>query len=258
VLAGVGCGVFNPAFLNVIDPTGSGGFATIDNAPGHVIVAFLNNATVSERLVAYLESPDGGNLDLTDLEKRLLRPRIRFRYQITFQGGTTQEVEFVSGSTNLIDSRFDGNAFPDLNENTLQNTVVICDVARLELLPGSQLEIFMPVSIEQWEQRDITGIGGTPDVEFTLIGQIPPQFIPLEVDVVDDDGNTVLRQNIGVRDVPAPIDNLFCGSVVAITATGELAVPFLDEVSTNPSYDVGDMFVEAAIGGRFEFRVTAQ
>ncbi|MGB0715037.1 MAG: hypothetical protein ACPGXK_04110, partial [Phycisphaerae bacterium] len=82
LVAGMGCGAFNPAFLNLLDD-GSGQFITIDNAPGHVIVSFINNAEVSERLVSYLESPEGGGLVLTDEEKQNLRPRMRFRVLIT-------------------------------------------------------------------------------------------------------------------------------------------------------------------------------
>ncbi|MCH7885285.1 MAG: hypothetical protein IIC01_08550, partial [Planctomycetes bacterium] len=39
VLSLVGCGAFNPSFLALLDPTGTAGFQSIDNAPGHVMPA---------------------------------------------------------------------------------------------------------------------------------------------------------------------------------------------------------------------------
>ena len=94
-----GCGVFNPAFVNLLDPAGTGQFATLNNAPGHVVIAFVNAAEVDERLLAFLESTEGGNLILTDAEKRALRPRMRLRARVTFADGTSQTIEFVDPGT---------------------------------------------------------------------------------------------------------------------------------------------------------------
>ena len=194
---------------------------------------------------------------LTDAEKRSLRPRLRFRVLITFSNGSVLPIEFIDGSTKLIDQSFNAQLIPDLNQNDLDNTVVVCDVARVELLPGSPIEVFMPVEITEWEQV-ITTVGDDQFITFTIEQEHPPQFTPLEVDQIDFDGNVVLRQNIGVRDVPAPVDNLLCGSVVAIIINGTLSAPFLDGVDDGPSYDNGDLQTVAGIGGRFEFIVTVR
>ena len=258
IISGMGCGAFNPAFLNLLDSTGSGQFITLNNAPGHVVVSFINNAEVSERLVSYLESPEGGGLILTDDEKRNLRPRMRFRVLITFDNGTTLPVEFISGSSQLIDTRFDANACPDLNQNDLTNVVMICDVQRVELLPGSQPEVFIPVQLQQFDQR-IINTNQQQTIDYVLDAQIQPQFRALEVDLIDADGNTDLRQNIGVRDVPAPVGDLLCGSVVTYIVTGELQVPFLPIAgTTDPAFDEDDVEQVASIGGRYEFTVIAR
>ncbi|MGB0715038.1 MAG: hypothetical protein ACPGXK_04115, partial [Phycisphaerae bacterium] len=176
----------------------------------------------------------------------------------TFVNGETLPVEFISGSSQLIDPTFDANAFPDLNQNDLTNVVMICDVQRVELLPDSLPEVFIPVELEEYDQR-VVNTNQTQTIELILDGLIPPQFRALNVDTIDGDGNVVLRQNIGVRDVPAPVENLLCGSVVTYTVTGELQVPFLPIADTvNPSFDQDDPAQVAAIGGRYEFIVTAQ
>jgi len=77
------------------------------------------------------------------------------------------------------------------------------------------------------------------------------------VDETDADGNTTLQHNIGVRDIVAPITNVTCGSVIGLTITGTLSVPFLRNVDSSPSYDINDAPTIARIGGRFEFRLTA-
>jgi len=156
----LGCGSFNPAFLNLLDSEGTGQFATIDNAPGHVVISFINNAEVDEQLIRYLESPDGGSLILSDVDKRALRPRIRFRIRITFAGGSTMDVEFINGSSNFVDPSFDTRSDPDLNQNDLDNVVVICDVQRVEVLPTSPIEVFMPVPLQEYVQRQVTGQSG--------------------------------------------------------------------------------------------------
>jgi hypothetical protein len=51
---------------------------------------------------------------------------------------------------------------------------------------------------------------------------------------------------------------VLCGSVIAITMTGTLSVPFLDGISTDPSYDVNNEPQVAGIGGRFSFRTSIQ
>jgi hypothetical protein len=75
---------------------------------------------------------------------------------------------------------------------------------------------------------------------------------------VDEDGNTILRRNVGIRDTATPVAGLVCGSVVALVIDGVLTVPFLDTVSDDPSYDVDDEATVAGIGGRYELRVSVQ
>ncbi len=250
-----GCTAFNPAFLEVVDVGSSADFATIDNAPGHVVVTFINNAEVDERLLNYLLS--AGGLVLSDAERRALRPRIRFRVLVTFQGGATMPIEFIDGAANLIDQRFDTDAETDLNQNDLNNVVVLCDVQSVELLPGSQVEVFVPVELIEYRQIRVGLIGGIVlQTAFEVNQVFPPAFRALNTDTVDNDGNIVLRQNIGIRDVAAPVPEPLCGSVISIVLNGSLSVPFLDGVDDDPSYDQGDLQTVGGIGGRYEFIVT--
>lgn len=250
-LAG-GCDVLNPAFVDAVAPGSSASVATIDNPPGHVIVAFINNAEVNEQLLAFLET--GGNLSLTDAEKRALRPRIRFLVQITSTTGTVTQVEFVSGSDRLVEQDFAATSANDLNQFELNNVVVLCNIARVEVILDS-LEVFIPAELEEFELILTTGLGGTQNSEFVLRQQVPPAFRSLQVDQVTDGGT--LLSNIGIRDVPGPVVDPLCGSVVAITVEGELSLPF-NVVDDNPSYDRDDAAAVAAIGGRFEFNISIQ
>lgn len=249
------CGAFNPAFVNTVtgDPAT---FATIDNAPGHVAITFINNAEVDERLVAFLESAEGGSLVLTDGEKRALRPRIRFRIDIIFANGEIMPVEFVSGSTTLVDPRFDALSEPDLNQNDLDNVVVFCDVAAIQIRPGSVIEVFIPVNLNQYEQVIVRDQNENIQTDFEFDQAFAPQFRQLQVDQTDADGNVVLRQNIGVRDVPSPVLQPNCGRVISIVLNGLLDVPFLAGVDDTPSYSVDDIQTVAGIGGRYEFVVS--
>ncbi len=253
----LGCGAFNPAFLNLLDTEGTGTFASLDNAPGHVVIYFLNNAEVDERLLSYLES--AGNLILTDAEKRDLRPRIRMRVLITFTNGVTQSIELIDGSSNLVDQRFDVEVFPDLNQNDLNNMVVPCEVDRIEIDPNSAIEVFIPVELEEYSFREIQDPGEAGAIgTYVLQQRIPPQFRALQMDGLDADGNVTVRRNIGVRDVPPPVPNPVCGSVIPISMNGVLTVPFLVEVTNVPSYDGGDPATVGGIGGRYEFIISVQ
>lgn len=250
----VGCDALNPAFVNLLNPSGSAGIPTLENAPGHVIVSVINSAEVDERLLDFLET----RLDLTEAEKQSLRPRIRMRVRITFVDGSQQVVEFVTGSQGLIDPAFQAQAFPDLNQNDLNNVVALCDVARVEVDPASAIEVFIPVQLNAYELVESEMEGGVVQRSFELREQIPPQFRVLAVDQVDEDGNVTLRRNIGVRDVPSPVADLPCGINVAIVISGVLAVPFLENVDPAPSFDRDDEATVGSIGGRYEFRVSVQ
>ena len=250
------CDAFNPGFVALLDTGGT--LATVPNAPGHVVETFVNNAEVDERLIAFLESAQGGSLTLTPVERRALRPRVRVPVLITFTDGTRQSFEFVSGTTSLVEAGFDAESEPDLNENNLDNVVVICDVANVEVDPGNPISVFVPVEITAWQRTEIENDAGGTDVIFDPVDTDPPQFRVLQVDLLTAEGEVDTRRNVGVRDVPSPVDNPFCGSVIAITLNGVLSVPFLEGVDDTPSYDVGDIEQEAGIGGRYEFIVSVQ
>ncbi|MCH7924880.1 MAG: hypothetical protein IIC51_05040 [Planctomycetes bacterium] len=250
-----GCGALNPAFVDFVAGGQANTFVTLDPAPGHVVIAFINNTEMDEQLIGYLEGP--GGLNFTDAEKRSLRPRIRARVLVTFVGGAQARFEFITGTPNVIDQRETAFAVPDLSENDLDNAVVLCNVARVEFLPGS-IQVFMPVRLNVYQLQDI-GLGFIGNL-FRLQAQIPPQFRPLEVDEVDEDGNTILLRNVGIREVPGPVDSPICGTVITISLGGTLSVPFLigpGVIGNDPSYDGDDEQTEAAIGGQYDFVVTS-
>ncbi len=248
------CEALNPSFVALFPSSNQAALQTLPNPPGHVVVGLSNQAELDERLIAYLRTLIPG---LTDDQASQLRPRIRMRVRITYIDGTFLTVEFIDGSR-VVDPAFASQAVPDLNQNDLNNAVVLCDVASVEVEPGSSVEAFIPVEILQFQLVETTTPGGAVDPEFEQRGALPPQFIPLEVDTVDEDGNVVLQQNIGVRDVPSPVPGVICGSIVVFTISGVLTVPFLEEASTKPSFDIDDEVTEAGIGGRYEFIVTVQ
>lgn len=253
-VAGSGCSAFSPAFLGVIDPTGANGLSTLPPAPGFVIVTFANNATVDEQLINYLVSEDLGagrpGILLSDIERRSLRPRLRFRLLVTFLDGTDQIIEFVSGSR-IVDPRFAAQSAPDLDQLDLTNTVLLCDVARVEFLDTVPIEVFMPVEIQQWRFLPATD---TREDSFRLEGRIAPVFRTLTVDTQDQTGN------IGVRDVPASLDNPRCGALVTVVVEGVLRAPFLNipEAEGNPSFDLADTDTAGRIGGRYVFTISVQ
>lgn len=234
------------------------GLSTLDNASGHVVIGFVNNATVDERLLSYLESPEGGGLELTDTEKQALRPRIRMSARVTFAdaGNSSVVIEFESGSTKLVDQNFAAQAFSDLQEGELINGVFLCDVASVEVDPGSDIEVYMPVQLTAYEMIEATTAGGVVvGVTYEPRERQPPGFLTLQVDDVDENGRVQLMRNIDPRDVPSPVANPLCGSVVVIQVDGVLTVPFFTDV---PSYDREDEATEAGIGGRFKFLVSVQ
>ena len=147
ILAGIlsaslaGCDAFNPAFINVIDPDSD--VSGISNVPGHVALTIVNNAEIDERLVDYLAP----QLDLTEAEIRALRARLRLRVLVTFTDGTTQTLEFITGSSEFVDPDFDAQSVADLSENDLDTAVVLCDVLSIQPEPGSTIDVFIPVEL---------------------------------------------------------------------------------------------------------------
>lgn len=249
-----GCGAFNPAFLSLVAPDGGESFVTIPNPPGHVIVAFVNNAEVDERLISYLAP----QLDLTDAEIRSLRPRVRIRLQVAFTDGSAQTIEFIDGTQGFVDPSFDAESFADLNQNDLTTIVNRCDVASVTLAPGSQVEVFMPVQLLGFQLVEGTTPGGGTSQTWEQRNQIDPEFRPILADVVDQDGNVEVQRNVGIRDTVAPTTNVLCGSVIAVTISGTLTAPFLDVASADPSFNVDDEAAIARIGGRYEFGVSVR
>ena len=254
VLAAGGCGALNPSFVNLFAFPGAESLVTIPNSSGHVVVTFVNNAEVDERLVSDLAP----QLGLTDAETRGLQPRVRMRVRITFRDGTFQTIEMIAGSRSFVEPGADAASLPDLNQNDLTTVVAQCDVASIEVEPGSNIEVFVPVTLTAFELVETDTEGGGVTTEFQPRETRQPQFVALATDTVDADGNVLIRSNIGVRDVPVPTTNVICGSVVAITMTGVLTVPFLDVASSEPSFDRDDAETVALIGGRYEFNVSVQ
>lgn len=249
---GLGCTAFNPAFLDLLDTEQIGLYARTENVPGHVAIAFVNNAEVDERLIAYLESAEGGNLVLTDAEKQALRPRMRLHVLVTYTNGETRTIEFIDGSSELVEGDFNAESLPDLNQNDLNRVTVVCDVARVEVV--DPIEVFIPVSWSVYDWVEATGFAqGYYRLAYTQI----PHFFALRVDDVDADLNTLRERNIGIRDVPSPVDDVLCGSVVAIAVDGVLSVPFFRVLSgAPPGWSSTDLLTAAGVGGRYEFMVT--
>ncbi len=252
VLLWTGCGVFNAAFLNSLDATGSGAFASVDTPPGFVVITFSNNARVDERLLTHLEN---NGLVLTEDEKRALRPRVRLSVRVTFTDGSFQVVQFIDGSSSLIDPAFTALAFPDLNQNDLTNVAVVCDVASVTLEPGAPIEVFVPAVLNELELVETTGEGGLPFRTFEQRRTITPRFQALLFDEQDVDG-FVLQRNIGIQDLPADVSDPVCGSFIGIVLDGTLSVPFHPSGNGDPSFDGADETTIGSIGGRYEFRVT--
>lgn len=251
-----GCDALNPAFVAVwVDPEAAAQFQSISNAPGHVVVQIANNADIDESLINYMQTL---GVTLTPAERRALKPRVRMRLRITFVDGTFQTIEFITGTPDFVDPAFAAFAEPDLNQNTLDNAVVLCDVQSVQLEPGTNVEVYIPVQMTAFELVETSSVGGQVTTEFQPRETINPAFRILQVDDLDQDGNVILERNIGVRNVPTPITNVTCGTVIGVTVTGTLAVPFLRRVSSEPSYDRDDESTVAQIGGRYEFRLSAQ
>lgn len=258
VLSFLGCGGagLNPAFVSLFDPTGTS--ATLDNAPGHVIIAFVNNVTIDDRLLEYLEG--AGGVPLTDEQKEDLHPLIRATIFVTFTDQTTLQLEAVAGDPNLVEVGFAG---PSVTDDTIPAEVFtrvgICDVASVTLVT-EETEVFIPVEITAFQLIQITNDSGNiTGNEFEPRTRTPPQFRPLQIDDVDDNFNLVTLRNVDIRDVPSQVANPVCGAVIGIVLEGTLSVPFLERngvvISDAPSFDQDDEPTIAAIGGRYQFNV---
>lgn len=268
-----GCSsLFNQSFINLIaepvpDASGVVPNITIDNAPGHVVVVFINNTRFDQRLINYLSSIG------VDTSDENLRPRVRVRTDIRYANGNTATLEFIDGSDIIQASVVTGegtqtnpNPPRDLTENDLTNVVAICDVSIVQ--PGggidsgeTSVEVFVPAfqKVITVTESDVVG-GGVTIVLRELESTIPPQFVPLQPDDVDANNNVTVSRNLDIRDVPVPATNLLCGTVVGFTLSGTLELPFVqDELGAFvPGYLDTDATAEAAVPGRFDFTTTVR
>jgi hypothetical protein len=169
---------------------------------------------------------------------------------ITFTDGQQSIVEFVDGSRRLVQSTFNAEAEPDLNQNDLGNVVAVCDVTSVQVL--EPIEVFVPVELRTFEFVEPTGL--MPGF-FRETGRILPAFRALLADDIDADRNTIQRRNIDPRDRPIPAENPRCGSLISIVVDGVLSVPFREDQGGVPGYDVADVNSLSSVGGRYEFRV---
>jgi hypothetical protein len=256
-LCGSCSSLFNQSFINlvaqpVVDSTGAVPSITLDNAPGHVPIVFVNNTRFDQTLIDYFDSI---GVDTSDPD---LRPRVRVRTDIQYVNGNSITLEFIDGSdivqstVQTLEGAQENPLVPrDLVENDLTNIVAVCDVAIVR--PGGQstsIEVFIPAF-----QKVINIVTNDLVVSRELSQTIQPQFVPLQQDEVDGNQNITLLRNFDLRDVPVQAEGLLCGSVVGFTLSGTLRLPFVqDELGqVVPGYLDTDNAAQASVPGRFEF-----
>ncbi|MCH7813174.1 MAG: hypothetical protein IID40_04045, partial [Planctomycetes bacterium] len=95
--------IFNPAFVDILDAEGTGENATVENAPGHIPIIFVNQTRFDPNLISYLNDlKAAGRLSGVDDPFATLegvRPRVRVRVRVTFDNGNSLPFEFVSGDS---------------------------------------------------------------------------------------------------------------------------------------------------------------
>lgn len=262
----VGCGgILNPAFVDTlafVDENSIIAASTLQNPPGHVVVQFVNNTTFDPDLIAYLRRVQPSAIPDDESSPR---PRIRFRVRVTFTDASFLEFEFVDGAEVFqaapvigdaeLDAIGDVPVPADLTANELRNGVVVCDVARVEIV--GNVELYIPV-FTKVIQITASTLGGNPTRQLTEI--IPRAFVPLIPDEVDENLSTLVVHNFGIRDVPAPVENLLCGTVVTAILTGVLDIPFVvdENGDQSPGFLDTDDAAAAAIPGRFRLTIQLQ
>lgn len=209
-----GCDALNPSFVDFLGPDLLAPIGP--DSRGHVAVVFRNDMVFDEALLQDLVN---NGLDPALLDQPGLRPRVRLRLRITFINSETLDMEFSDGSP-IVDPRV--GALPELTRVVRTNFVAQCDVARVELI--TLPEVFVPSFFRTL--RVIRDVFNT-EIGRELISNEPPRFQLLEIDDVDAQGNTLLRRNFDIRDVPPPAVGPNCGSVVAITLSGTLRLPLV-------------------------------
>ena len=215
---------------------------TMDNAPGHVPMIFINNTRFDQNLLDYLEET---GVDVSDPN---IRPRVRVLVEITYANGNTNEVEFVDGSS-VIEGLSDGTSYatpPALTEFTLTNTVLVCDVARIE---PTRIEVFVPTTMTTIGFEEVND-----QVIRTAVAYLPPQFVTLLPDMLDSDNNVSVIRNFDVRNAPVEVDRVQCGSVIGFTISGTLSISYASiGGSFIPGYLEDDTVRQSANPGRFKF-----
>ena len=270
---------FNPEFVSLFDAEGTGEFASVQNATGHVPLIFVNKLRYAPQLVSYLaklqEERRLSGLEDAQIPLSSLRPRVRLRIQVIYADDPDNPVqyEFVEGDgvfeVELREEEDEDLGLPpppvdpNLTENTLSRLVAACNVAQVEILGNAQ--VFVPVFVRTIRVE----VGDLAQQTRTLVATDNPQFRPILPDDVDENLNTVLARNYGVREAPAPAINITCGSMIGIVLSGTVSVPFtapedepedefIAEQSSVPGFVDTDIPREASIPGRFEFLVTVQ
>lgn len=238
------CDALSPNFLSAI------GLPTIGpSSAGHVAVVFRNDTQFDAELVQHLR--DIGVADEL-LDDPNLRPLVRFVVRVTFVNGEQLDMVFRDGST-VIDPTFDPTLLPDLTRDQLNNVIVQCDVARVEVIETT-LQIFIPVFFEI--TRVDPGDENTPPF-FVRLTRTAPAFELLERDEVDAQGLLLVQRNFDIRDAPAPVFPL-CGSAVVMTLSGTLRLPF--ETNANdvrvPGLFNTNIFELRTSPGRFQMLVS--
>ena len=247
-----GCDALNPAFVEVMLPADFVEAGTTENPSGHVPIFFVSNARFDGELLSYLESQ---GVDVSDPN---LRPRVRVRVVVVFADGSARVVEFIDGAqitqtstTETVDgSTQDAIIPPDLDRPVLNNQVMQCDISLIGIIPEI-IEVYVPVFIGEYTVEEIPDFG----LETRLVQVFPPQFYPLQMDEVDLLGNTTTLRNIGIRDIPGPLEDLTCGSVVLFSLEGTLRVPFIGD---SPGWIDEDAPTIAAFPGRFKVLTAVQ
>lgn len=267
--------VFNPAFLDVVDGEGTEQLASIENAPGHVPIIFVNNLRYSSQMTSHLTALNV-NRRLSGLESGIsdvsnLVPRARLRMRVTFENGESLLFELVAGDAVVeLEFREDEDQAggppqiidPALSQNPLTRLVASCNVTSVALEGSAQ--VFVPVFVRTI-RINFGEFGGRIR---ELINIDSPQFRPLLADEVDEDLNVTLQRNYSVREALAPATNTNCGQVIGIVLSGTINIPFTPPEDEPPPTDEfilerdqipgvldTDVAGQASIPGRVDFNV---
>ncbi len=261
-----GCDALNPSFVNVLLPSDVAQDVSSvgQTASGYVPILFTSAAVFDSELLEWMEEQ---GLDVSDAD---LRPRIRARVFVQFQDGNSRTLEFLDGSqlsqltTTTIDETGGTEEVvatlpPDLDRPEINNQVLACDVDLVTIdLDQAAIEVYVPVfwGIFTVETTDLL-------IQKRLLTLLQPQFWPLAIDVADAFGDITLVRNFDIRDVPGPVSQVTCGSVIGFVLDGTLRVPFEQgpfvegggvQGTRFPGFLDDDVLSQNAFPGRFRIR----